>query len=106
MRPITLKKFGIGGYVDGLYIEPLPLETTINASVQPVPSSQYRFIPEGDSPANFRSIYTNEILDTGVNGGNKPDEIVDKGITYRLFQITDWNDNGYMHAIFKSTEVN
>ena len=103
MKSVTLRRFKGGSYVDGDWIENAPTSRKISASVQPVPSSQYRLLPEGDSPAKFRVIYTNIKLQM-PSKDIKPDEIIENGITYRATELDDWSSNGHTSGIFREIE--
>lgn len=106
LRPIQLTRRFPGNYNNkGKFEEPTPPQVmTIQASVQPVPNDQYRFLPEGDSPAKFRIAYSNFLFEEGTHSGQKPDEILVDGVTYRLFTVIDWIFNGYSAAIFRSVQ--
>ena len=103
MKRVTLKRFKGGSYVNGEWIDSCFSSTKISASVQPVPSSQYRLLPEGDSPAKYRQIYTNMKLQM-PSKNVRPDEITEDGITYRLTELDDWGNNGHTAGLFREIE--
>lgn len=103
MTKVLLKRFNSGSYVNGEWIDGGSSSKKINASIQPVPSSQYRLLPEGDSPAKYRQIYTNMKLQM-PSKDIKPDEITEYGITYRLTDLDDWGNNGHTAGLFREIE--
>jgi len=103
MKKVILKRFKEGSYLNGEWIDGGSTSNKINASVQPVPSSQYRLLPEGDSPAKYRQIYTNIKLQM-PSKKIKPDEITEDGITYRLTDFDNWSGNGHTAGLFREIE--
>lgn len=103
MQSLTLRRYSDGGYVDGLWVENVPAETIIRASVQPLTAAQNRLLPEGESPLKYRTVFTNYILQMPSNN-IKPDEIIHKGLIYRMADFIDWEDNGYTMAFFKQMD--
>lgn len=103
MKKVILIRYKEGSYVNGDWVDSGTTENKISASVQPVPSSQYRLLPEGDSPAKFRQIYTNVKLQM-ASKKIKPDEIIDNEITYRLTDFDNWNENGHTSGLFREIE--
>ncbi len=100
LMPLILHRFAIGGYVDGLWIDGTVTDSSIQASVQPVPPALYRFLPEGDSPLKFRMVYYNgNFLVPSVE--QKPDEITHDGIRFQMTSYDNWKHNGYESALFE-----
>ncbi len=103
MKSVILNRFKEGSYVNGDWIDGGSTSSQIRASVQPVPSSQYRLLPEGDSPAKFRQIYTNIELQM-PSEKIKPDEITDGSKRYRLTDFDNWSGNGHTAGLFREIE--
>ncbi len=89
-RPITLRRFADGTYVDGFYTEDqTPVDTTIIASVQPMGYKEKMLLPEGDRVKQWIKIYTVEPVRT-QEGDARADRLVVDGKEYDVQQVTDW----------------
>ncbi len=103
MESITLRQLSAGAYVDGLWVEGANVDSIIRASVQPLSTAEYRRLPEGDSPMKYREVYTNVEMKIPDKNAS-PDEIIHKGLRYKMATFSNWIDNGYTSAVFKQVD--
>jgi len=100
MQPITLRRYSAGSYVDGVWVDGLATDTTVQASVQPLSTSDFRLLPEGDRGKKSWKIFSNFELSMGNDDGIKADEIIVNNILYRISSPDDYHFFGHTEAIF------
>lgn len=93
-----------GGYVDGKWVNGNKETRTVLASWQPIQSSEYRLLPEGESPLGVFTAWLNGTFQTGADGTQTPDRITKHGIEFKLLAIDDWHDGGYTAALFREVK--
>lgn len=100
MRPITLRRYPAGNYVDGVWQEGgAPTDTTIRASVQPLAGSELRLLPEGDRGKIAWKLFTNVELTMGNDEGTRADQFIIDGIIFQMSQPDNWMSFGHSEVI-------
>ena len=100
MRPVTLRRYSSGSYVDGVWLDGVSTDTTVMASVQPLAPNDLRLLPEGDRGKRAWKIFSNFLLSMGDDNGIKSDEMIIDGISFRISSPEDYQFFGHTEAIF------
>ena len=83
------------GYYDegGRWVPGAPVDTPIQAAVQPVTGAGLEDLPEGLRSEARKRLWTRSLL-------KESDVVVEKGISYRVLMVLDWMDEGgYYEAV-------
>ncbi len=93
-RTVKIQRRQAGNYVNGRFVEPALIESSLIGSVQPATPKELRSKPEGEEINEGIKIYTNDIA-----GVRTTDIIVDGANSYRVFSVTPWNHHGYYKVL-------
>ena len=97
-KPLTLKRFVAGAYVNGRWIEGASTPSTIQASVQPPTPDDMLLLPEGRRrQAEFLLFTDTKLLTADSNTGINADEITINGEQYEVIGIWEWQNNVINH---------
>ena len=100
--PVTLSRVnGDGSYVDGLWVEAGETRKVISVSWQPIKESEYRLLPEGETPQGVYKVYWNGDFIYGIEGKRRSDQIIHNDKRYKLLTFNDWSHAGFTSAFFK-----
>jgi len=99
--PVLLLRQAPGAYVNGLFVDGFEEQFTINVSWQAIQPSEYRLLPEGNSPIGVFQVYWDQPFFYGRDGGEKTDRIEKGSIRYKLLKPNDWIDGGFVDGLFQ-----
>lgn len=93
---VTLRTFGQGNHVDGLWQEPSQSDATIKASVQPANGDDLLQLPESERSSEVLVAYTLEpIYISAADDDLRPsDIIIYDGREYKVIHVGDWHNPG------------
>jgi len=90
---VTLKRYGSGSYVDGIYQPPTFTTKSIIASIQQPSLYEIDFLQSGEKSKDVRKIYTkHELRVSETRDGYQSDVIVYSNREYRIIQLKDFGD--------------
>lgn len=98
--PVTLSRASGGVWIDGKWVETVSPNIKIDVSWQALTPSDYRLLPEGESPLGAFKAFWNGTFVTGVDGQYRSDHLIVNSITYKLVAILNWTSGGYTAALF------
>ena len=93
--PITLRRLASGSYVDGLWVEGAPTDSTITASIQPLSGEDMKSLPEARRQSEGYNMFTSTQVKTVEDAGSdqNADKIVFSGKEYEVYQVKPWQNN-------------
>lgn len=95
---VTHQRVTEGSYVDGYWVEGETIETTIQASVQPLSGLEFQNLPEGIRNEARASVLTEFDLKSG-------DRIIDGEDRYKVLSVDNWQKlGGYSQAVLGALE--
>lgn len=81
----TIKRQGVGAYVDGVWIAGAVAQFTINASVQPLSDQDLVNLPSGRRESDVVKMYcADDLIEVGRSTGQEPDVLVWLGKDYEI----------------------
>jgi len=98
---LLIRRPGEGSYVNGIWVEGTPIDQSFSVSWQPISPSEYRLLPEGESPKGVFSAYWNGKFNFGEEGKQNSDRIFADGKEYKLVGYQDWHHGGYSIGLFR-----
>lgn len=95
-KDITRRRWGAGSYdANGRYVEPSYSDATIRANVQPLSPEDLLRLPEGQRQKKTLTIFTpSDLRVVNDTTKTKADHIIDGGVTYEVYGIENWTDEG------------
>ncbi len=100
MRLILLRRYELGAYVDGKWVDGVSADSPLTASVQPMSAAEYKRLPEGFSGLIGYKVWSNVDFQLGTDAGLKPDELLIDGLWFKLINKDPWIENGYSSSSF------
>jgi hypothetical protein len=106
-QSVTRKRYGVGSYVGGVWVQPTPVVMAIRASVQPATGEDLVSLPEGRRERETFKIYTV----TDLRSGDEPlqikaDVLTLYGSEFEVQQVQRHYGLGYNHFKALVTKVN
>lgn len=87
---ITVRRYGAGSFVNGVWQGGAPVDTPTEAAVMPAGPKEIEMLPEAERSSEAILIFTNLALRCAAPG-QQADRIIWQGRTYRAArQIEDW----------------
>ena len=97
---VTVTRYPVGGYVDGIWQSGVPTQFQALCSVQQPTPAQLEYLPQGERDRDVRVFISRlPIYTTRDREGSQADEIEYKGSVYRLIDAADWDSYGYTRAM-------
>ncbi len=107
-RKLTRKTFGVGDYVDGLWVDAVDTTTTIKASAQPITGRERELLEEGVRMRARFVIYTRTRLNLpDIAAQKRGDVVVIEGRDYEIIAELDYDyhKRGVRHHQYAAAEV-
>jgi len=95
-RPITIKRFESGGYVDGIWQEGDDEQITVRVSVQPTSPEDMQSLPEGRRERKSYTLFGSARLRSVENHAN-PDRAIIDGEEYEVVTSSEWRNGIINH---------
>lgn len=95
-RSLTVRRYGASGYVDGLWTESSPSDTTESYSVQPASPDDMKLLPEGRQTDISYRLFGDQQL-RGANGQTNADMVLIDGEWYEVMSEGRWQNGVISH---------
>lgn len=97
---VTVKRTGVGSYVDGIYVKGSETTFTTLCSVQQPTPDQILVLPEGERNKDLRLFISAKLIrGTSDKDGIIADKVYYKGNWYKIISPGDWVVYGYSNSI-------
>jgi len=92
---ITLRRLSVGSYVNGVWVEGSPTDSTITASIQPITGEEMQELPEARRESETYNMYTSTTILTVQQAGSNqnPDRVLFFGKEFEVFDVRPWQNN-------------
>lgn len=97
-KAVTVRRPPAGAYVDGRWVEGVPSEFSILASVQPANGEDLQALPEGRRKDAVYKLYTDTVLlSASPEAKRNPDRVVLFGEEFEVRNCQPWQNNVIPH---------
>jgi len=89
-RPITRRRYGVGGYVDGYWVDGTPALDTVDASVQVLKGRDREALPEGVRASDGRKLYLDDptaLQTVQQSAAQRADEVLIDGAWFVVVHV-------------------
>lgn len=95
--PVTLRRFAVGSYVNGRWVEGSYVDSTITASIQPLVGEELQMLPEDRREQESYKMYTSTIVQT-ITTAN-PDQVLFRGKKFEVIQVFPWQNTSIFFPV-------
>lgn len=96
---VTVTRFAVGAYVDGIYEKGATSTFKAVCSVQQPSADEVQLLPEGERDKDIRKFISKKELKTTNDRNNEiADLVLYKGNQYKIISAQDWNVYGHTTA--------
>lgn len=99
--PITLRRFSAGSYVNGVWVEGTPTDSTITASIQPITGEEMQELPLARRESESYKMYTSTKVETVEEAGSNlnADRVLFNGKEFEVHLVNPWQNNSNFNIV-------